>query len=104
MAHWLEQIELAKDEFHKECLNVGQEISSKGANFIMCCVDGSSQSDIAFESAMNLRKKFDHVNVFHAYIGIIQCIFALHLVETFYFLQFETFLTVTLSLLKQLFR
>ncbi len=72
MAHWLEQIELEKDEFHKECLNVGQEISSKGANFIMCCVDGSSQSDIAFESAMNLRKKFDHVNVFHAYIGSIQ--------------------------------
>lgn len=36
----------------------------------MCFVDGSRQSEIAFESAMNLRRKFDHINVFHAYKDI----------------------------------
>lgn len=35
----------------------------------MVCVDGSDQSEVAFDATMNLRKKYDHVSVFHAFKG-----------------------------------
>eukprot|EP01032_Pedospumella_encystans_P015932 gene15932-18197_t len=70
MSYWDEKHSEGKDEFQKACMDVGHKITSKGAHFIMCCVDGSRQSDIAFESALNLRRKFDHINVYHAYKDI----------------------------------
>lgn len=69
MSYWDEKHSEGKDEFQKACMDVGHKITSKGAHFIMCCVDGSRQSDIAFETALNLRRKFDHINVYHAYKG-----------------------------------
>jgi hypothetical protein len=50
-------------------MNVGHNITAKGSHVLMVCVDGSKQSEEAFEAALNLRRKFDHISVFHAYKG-----------------------------------
>ena len=71
MSYWDEKHSEEKDQFQRECVAVGQTITGKGANLLMCCIDGSDQSDVAFQSALNLRRKFDHVNVFHAFKGIV---------------------------------
>eukprot|EP00428_Durinskia_dybowskii_P085307 CAMPEP_0170431356 /NCGR_PEP_ID=MMETSP0117_2-20130122/41358_1 /TAXON_ID=400756 /ORGANISM="Durinskia baltica, Strain CSIRO CS-38" /LENGTH=256 /DNA_ID=CAMNT_0010690907 /DNA_START=1 /DNA_END=768 /DNA_ORIENTATION=+ len=48
-------------------MDVGHRISTKGAMSILCLVDGSNQADLAFKSCLNMRRKFDHITVFHAY-------------------------------------
>lgn len=58
-------------------MDEGHRVTTKGAHFIMCCIDGSNQSELAFQSALNLRRKFDHINVFHAYKGLFCAILAL---------------------------
>jgi hypothetical protein len=58
------------EDFQEKCREVGHYITSKRALNIMTCIDGSSQSDLAFQSALNMRRKFDHINVFHAYRGM----------------------------------
>ena len=35
----------------------------------MVCVDGSDQADVAFQSIMNMRRKYDYMAVVHAYRG-----------------------------------
>ena len=76
MSYWDEKHSEEKEPFEKACMNVGHRITAKGAMALMCCVDGSSQSDVAFQSTLNLRRKFDHVTVFHAYRGeLLRCIF-----------------------------
>lgn len=63
------QESLTEEEFKSLCsLNV-DNLSKKAAHTFLVCVDGSDQSEIAFLSAMNLRKKFDHICVFHAFKG-----------------------------------
>lgn len=73
MSYWDEKHSEDRDAFQKECMTVGHQITSKGAHFFMVCIDGSRQSDLAFESAINLRRKFDHINVFHAYKSELSC-------------------------------
>jgi hypothetical protein len=70
MAYWDEKHSEEKDPFERECMNVGHRITSKGAMMILCCIDGSQQSDIAFRSGLNLRRKFDFIDAFHAYKGM----------------------------------
>lgn len=69
MSYWDEKHSEEPDEFQSKCIDVGHQISAKGANLFLCFVDGSRQSEVAFESSMNLRRKFDHINVFHAFKG-----------------------------------
>ena len=68
-AYWDEKHSEGKDAFEKECMDVGHRISTKGAMSILCLVDGSNQADLAFKSCLNMRRKFDHITVFHAYRG-----------------------------------
>jgi hypothetical protein len=70
-SYWDEKHSEEKGEFERKCMDVGHRVVSKGAMMIMCCVDGSESSDQAFRSALNMRRKFDHLNVFHAYRGTI---------------------------------
>jgi hypothetical protein len=69
MSYWDEKNSEGKDSFERECMNVGHRITSKGAMMILCCIDGSAQSDIAFRSGLNLRRKFDFIDAFHAFKG-----------------------------------
>ena len=69
MSYWDEKHSEDEDPFRKNCTEVAHRISTKGALRIMCCIDGSNQADAAFHSALNMRRKFDHVEVFHAYKG-----------------------------------
>jgi len=39
----------------------------KGSRTLMCAVDGSDGSDLAFQTMMVMRRKLDHVCMFHAY-------------------------------------
>jgi len=43
----------------------------KGAHMFLTCIDGSDASDVAFRSVINMRHKFDHVCVYHAFKGAI---------------------------------
>ena len=63
------QESLSEEEFKSICSLNAENLSKKAAHTFLVCVDGSDQSDIAFLSAMNLRKKYDHICVFHAYKG-----------------------------------
>lgn len=58
------------NEFQRECVNVAQNVSQKGSHMFLVCIDGSDQSDEAFRSVMNLRRKFDQICVFHAFKGL----------------------------------
>lgn len=57
------------EEFEKACHHHHHHISRKGAHMFLVGVDGSDQSEAAFQSAMNLRGKYDHICVFHAFRG-----------------------------------
>lgn len=46
--------------------NTSFMLKSKASTFL-CCVDGSDASDSAFKTTMHLRKKYDHICLFHAY-------------------------------------
>ena len=39
----------------------------KRARTFLCCVDGSDAADSAFKTTLHMKKKYDHVCVFHAY-------------------------------------
>ena len=54
-------------EFRKLCVDTVDKIRSKNAMTLMVAVDGSEGSDIAFRTMMRLRKRLDHVCLFHAY-------------------------------------
>jgi nucleotide-binding universal stress UspA family protein len=54
-------------EFRKICVDTVDKIRSKNAMTLMVAVDGSEGSDIAFRTMMRLRKRLDHVCIFHAY-------------------------------------
>ena len=58
-----------EDRFERACAEKTERISQKNAHTFMICVDGSDQSDVAFHAAMNLRRKYDHMCVFHGYKG-----------------------------------
>jgi hypothetical protein len=64
--HWEEKHGDGKSDFQRECNAVAQNVSAKGSNSFLVCVDGSEQSDFAFKAILNMRRKFDHVTVFHA--------------------------------------
>ena len=59
-----------EDRFQRACAENAERISQKNAHTFMICVDGSEQSDVAFHAAMNLRRKYDHMCVFHGYKGV----------------------------------
>jgi 23S rRNA pseudoU1915 N3-methylase RlmH len=44
-----------------------QRLHGKKAINFMVCVDGSDASDAAFKTTLNLRNKYDHITLFHAY-------------------------------------
>ena len=69
MSYWEEKHSEETNHFEQTCIDVAHRITSKAAIHIMCCVDGSDKSDLAFRSSLNLRRKFDHIIVFHAYRG-----------------------------------
>lgn len=54
-------------EFRKICVDTVDKIRSKNAMTLMVAVDGSEGSDIAFRTMMRLRKRLDHVCIFHAF-------------------------------------
>mmetsp|Transcript_12304 Transcript_12304/g.20580 ORF Transcript_12304/g.20580 Transcript_12304/m.20580 type:complete len:314 (+) Transcript_12304:54-995(+) len=56
-----------KEDFQKECIDVARNLTARGAHSFLICVDGSDQSTMAFKAVLNLRRKFDHVTVFHAF-------------------------------------
>lgn len=60
---------LTEEEFQSICSLNAENLSKKAAHTFLVCVDGSDQSDLAFLSALNLRKKYDHICVFHAFKG-----------------------------------
>ncbi len=71
MSYWDEKhSEEKEDAFGKDCMEVGRHIMEKGTMTIMVCIDGSNQADASFHSALNMRRKFDHIEVFHAYKGM----------------------------------
>lgn len=57
------------EDFANNCHSIGHHIAKKGSLLLICCIDGSDQSDEAFRSALNMRGKYDHLCVFHAYRG-----------------------------------
>ena len=73
MAHLLQAPNRADfsspEEFEKHCLQHHERIAHKGSHLFVVCIDGSNQSDLAFKSALNMRGKYDHINVFHAFRG-----------------------------------
>lgn len=73
MSHWdqkhAEVGDSKVDDFESEVSNTVRQVNFKGSRFFLCCIDGSSQSEEAFQSAMNIRRKYDHLCVFHAYRG-----------------------------------
>lgn len=70
MSYWEEKNdEEEHDAFEQSCNDVARKVSGKGATNILCCIDGSDSADVAFRSALNLRRKFDLIEVFHAYKG-----------------------------------
>lgn len=75
MSHWDEKHadddDGKQDDFQKEVLQVTSSVNFKGSRFFLVCVDGSTRADEAFQSAMNIRRKYDHLAVFHAYRGYL---------------------------------
>lgn len=70
MSYWDEKnADEEKDSFEETCNNVARHVTAKGALNILVCVDGSDNADAAFRSALNIRRKFDHIEIFHAYKG-----------------------------------
>jgi hypothetical protein len=49
------------------CSRVVESIMTKGAHTFLCCLDGSSNSDLAYELCLSLMKKYDSLCLFHAY-------------------------------------
>lgn len=77
MSYWDEKnADEGPDSFEQSCNSVARQISGKGATNILCCIDGSDNADAAFRSALNLRRKFDRIEVFHAYKGNVILIIA----------------------------
>jgi hypothetical protein len=62
-------LSLTEEEFKAACSINIENLNRKSAHTFLVCVDGSDQSEIAFLSAMNFRKKYDHISVFHAFNG-----------------------------------
>lgn len=60
---------LSEEEYTAACSVNVENLNKKAAHTFLVCVDGSDQSTVAFLSALNLRKKYDHICVFHAYRG-----------------------------------
>lgn len=54
-------------EFRKLCVDTVDLIRSKKSLTFMCAVDGSDASDIAFKTMMQMKRRLDHVCLFHAY-------------------------------------
>jgi hypothetical protein len=54
-------------EFRQLCVDTVDKIRSKNTMVYMCSMDGSEGSDIAFRTMMRLKKRLDHINIFHAY-------------------------------------
>lgn len=54
-------------EFKEACAENVKRLSKHGAHTFWVCTDGSDQSHMAFTSTLSLRKKHDHVAVFHAF-------------------------------------
>lgn len=57
------------EDYKKAVGDVSQHITTKGANTFICMIDGSQQAHIAFEAALLLRRKYDHISILHAYKG-----------------------------------
>jgi len=69
MSYWEEKHSDETKAFQNECVELGHGIVSKSSNMFLVCVDGSRQSEEAYRTVMNLRRKFDHVCIFHAFRG-----------------------------------
>lgn len=54
-------------EFRQLCVDTVDNIRSKNTMVYMCCLDGSESAYIAFRTMMRLKKRLDHINIFHAY-------------------------------------
>jgi hypothetical protein len=54
-------------EFRQLCVDTVDNIRSKNTMVYMCCLDGSESANIAFRTMMRLKKRLDHINIFHAY-------------------------------------
>ena len=63
----MESKESMSTSFSEECASaVDRHLLTQSNNFL-CCVDGSAHGDYALQTAFSLRKKRDHVTVFHAF-------------------------------------
>lgn len=54
-------------QFRKMCVESGRQIAAKKKLTYMAAVDGSVGGHIAFQTMMEMKKKLDHVCLFHAY-------------------------------------
>lgn len=65
----LGHIDESNDEakFRKLCVDTVKKITTKKSLTHMCAVDGSDGGHIAFETMMFMRKRLDHICIFHAY-------------------------------------
>lgn len=57
-------------EFRQLCVDTVDKIRLKNTMVYMACIDGSNGANIAFRTMMRLKKRLDHINVFHAYSKI----------------------------------
>mmetsp|Transcript_16693 Transcript_16693/g.16789 ORF Transcript_16693/g.16789 Transcript_16693/m.16789 type:complete len:498 (-) Transcript_16693:262-1755(-) len=58
---------VVNDDFRKLCVTTVEKIHMKNAHTWMCAVDGSEASEIAYKTTMRLRRRTDHVCLYHAY-------------------------------------
>eukprot|EP01041_Mallomonas_annulata_P003541 gene3541-7043_t len=54
-------------EFRELCMSSVKKIHLKNANTWMCAVDGSKSSEIAFQTVLSMRRRVDHVCLFHSF-------------------------------------
>lgn len=54
-------------EFRQLCVDTVDKIRLKNTLVYMACIDGSNGANIAFRTMMRLKKRLDHINLFHAF-------------------------------------
>lgn len=53
--------------FATRCSRTAQTVATRNGINFLCCIDGSEAAELAFKLCMNLHRKHDNVEIFHAY-------------------------------------